>query len=138
MVVEPTSIGDAKGALGSARQDRDDVAALAHDDGRSPPPGAQRLLQAPQHREVGLYVVETPLLAERQHEAPEVARGLVHVRFADHDIMQTHDRVRLDDALFGALTHDLLMDLTVGRNIDDKIAAYSRLTTEAPVGCKNA
>ncbi len=73
---------DAEGALGEARHDGDDVAALAQGDGDLPLPRAQRLLQASERREIGVRFVETPLLAQSLLQATKIARRLVHVRLA--------------------------------------------------------
>ena len=77
-------------------------------------------------------VVDAPLLGERLLQAAEVARRLVHVRLADLDVMQAHHRIDFDRMLFGALAHDLAMDLALGRHVDDEIAADLRLAAEPP------
>ena len=55
---------DAEGALGEARHDGDDVAALAQRDGDLPLPRAQRLLQAGERREIGVRFGDAPLLVQ--------------------------------------------------------------------------
>ena len=54
---------DAVGALGEARRDGHNVAALAQRDSDFPVPRAQRLLQAPEHGEAGPCLGDAPLLA---------------------------------------------------------------------------
>jgi hypothetical protein len=46
----------------------------------------------------------------------------VHVGLLDFDEVQAHGRVELDRADLGALAHDLLVDLALGRNVDDDSA----------------
>ena len=65
---------DAEGALGEARHDGDDVAALAQRDGDLPLPRAQRLLKASERREIGVRFVEIPLLVQSLLQATKIAR----------------------------------------------------------------
>ena len=129
---------DAVGALGEAGHDRNDVAALAQRGGDFPSPGAQRFLQGGERGEIGGRPGEAPLLAERLLQAAKIARGLVHVRFGDLDVVKAHDRIDLDRMRLGALAHDLPVDLAFGRNVDDEIAAYPGLAPEPPAGGESA
>ena len=130
--------GDAVGALGEARHERDDVAALAHRRGDFPLPRAQRLLQAGKRGKIGVRFGKAPLLAERQLHAAKIARRLVHVRLGDLDVIEADDRIDLDRMRLGALADDLTMDLAFGRHVDDEIAADPGLAAEPAAGAKRA
>jgi hypothetical protein len=56
----------------------------------------------------------------------------MHVRLTDLDIVQAHHRIDVDRVLFGALAHDLPVDLTLGRHINYEVAANLSLAAEAP------
>ena len=75
--------------------------------------------------------VQAPLLAQRGQQTFQIAGRLVHVRLFDHDVVQAHRRVELDIAQLGALAHDLLVNLAVGRHVDDRIAEQQRLAGQA-------
>ncbi len=130
--------GDAKGAVGEARHDGDDVASFAQSDGDLPLPRAQRLLQTSERREIGMRFVEIPLLAQSLLEAAKIARRLVHVRLGDLDVIETDDRIDLDRMRLGALADDLPMNLTFGRHVDDEIAANFCLAAEPAAGRKRS
>ena len=85
---------DAEGALGEARHDRDDVAALAQRDGDLPLSRAQRLLQADERGEIGVRFAKAPLFAQGLLQTPKIARRLVHVGLGDLDIIEADDRDR--------------------------------------------
>ena len=130
--------GDAVGPLGEARHDGDDVASLAHRRGDFPLPRAQRLLQAGERGEIGFGSGKAPLRAQRLLQAAKVARRLVHVRLGDLDVIEADDRIDLDRMRLGALAHNLAMDLALGRDVDDEIAANPGLATKPPAGDKRA
>ncbi len=120
------------GALAKARQDRDDFALVAQGDGDLEGAGAQRLLQPAQHAAGSRRASPTPHCSRNAVlQAPEIARGVVHVGLADLDIVKAHDRIDLDRMRLGALAHDLAMDLAFRGHVDDEIAADPRLTAEA-------
>ena len=77
-------------------------------------------------------------LPERIGEAAEIARRVVHVGLGDLDIVEGHDRIEGDRPAVGGLPHDLAMDLALGGNVDDDIAAELRLAAEAPAGFQRA
>src|SRR5471030_1148995 len=60
----------------------------------------------------------------------------MHVGLAHFDIIEANDGVDDDWMGFGALAHHLAMDLRIGGNVDDEIAAHARLATEAASGRK--
>ena len=124
--------GDAIGALGEARQDGDDVAALAQRHGCGPAALAKGLLQARERREIGMRIRDAPLFGERLLQAAKVARRVLHVRLADFDIVQPDDRIDVDRVLLGALAHDLAVDLALRRHVDDELAANLGLAAEPP------
>ena len=129
---------DAVSALGETGHDGDDVAALAQRRGDFPLPGAQRLLQRGERGEIGGRLGQAPLLAERLLQTAKIACRLVHVRLGDLDVAKAHDRIDFDRMGFGALAHDLAMDLAFGRHVDDEIAAYPGLASESPAGGKRS
>ena len=128
--------GDAVGALGEARRDGHDVAALAQRDGDFPVPGAQSLLQPGERRKVGGRVRQAPLLAKSLLQTPQIARRLVHVRFGDLDVVEADDRIDLDRMRLRALADHLPVDLAFGRHVDDEIAANPGLASEPPASWK--
>ena len=65
--------------------------------------------------------------AQRLLQPLEVAALAVHVGLLDLDIVQADDRIELDRAHLGALAHDLLVHLAVGRHVDDDVAQELRL-----------
>ena len=107
---------------------------LRSGDSDLPFPGAQRLLQAGERREIGVRFVKIPLLAQSLLQAAKIARRLVHVRLADLDVIEADDRIDLDRMRLRALAHDLPMNLTFGRHVDDEIAANPGLASEPPAG----
>ena len=64
---------------------------------------------------LALRLAEAPLLGQRLLQAPQIARGIVHVGLGDLDIMQAHDRIDLDRMRLRALAHDLAMHLAFRR-----------------------
>ena len=54
----------------------------------------------------------------------------MHVRLADLDVVEAHDRIDLDRMRFGALADHLPVDLALGRHINNKIAANPGLAAE--------
>ena len=58
----------------------------------------------------------------------------MHVRLGHLDVVQTHDGIELDRPHFGALAHDLLVDLAFRGHVDDGIAIEERRAGEAPAG----
>ena len=107
--------GDSQRPLMKAGHHGDDVAALAQRHGDLPLAGAQRLLQAAQDAEIGARLAKTPLPGERRLQAAQVAGGIVHVGLAHLDIIEAHDGIDDDRMGFGALAHDLAMDLRIRR-----------------------
>ena len=128
----------AEGALGEARHDGDNVAAFAQRDGDLPFPRAQRPLQASEGREIGMRFGNAPLLEQSLLQAAQITRRLVHVRLADLDVIEAHDRIDLDWMRLGALAHDLPMNLAFGRHVDDEIAANPRLASEPPASSERS
>ena len=102
------------------------------------PPARKADLQGFQDGKIGGRAGHAPLLGQRLLQAPEVARGLAHVRLADRDRMQTHDGIDDDRPLLRWLPHHLTMDLALGRHIDDEVAADLRLAAEPPHGREGA
>ena len=88
--------GDAVGAIGETRHDRNDVAALAQRDRDLPSARAQRLLQGGERGEIGVRLCEAPLLPQSLLKPAKIARRIVHVRLADLDVVEAHDGVDLD------------------------------------------
>ena len=95
---------------------------------------AQRLLQALQAAQVAGQLAELPLLGQRILQPLQVAARALHVGLRDLDVVQAHDRVELDLADLGALPDDLLVDLAVGRHVDDHVAQQLRLAGQPAAG----
>ncbi len=111
MVVEPTSIATPK-----ARSAKPAMTATMSRPLRSATvtfhcPGAQRLLQPGQDREIGVRFGEAPLLAQSLLQATHIARRLVHVRLGDLDVIEADDRIDLDRMRLRALADDLPVNL---------------------------
>ena len=95
---------------------------------------AQRRLEHLQRAEVALDALELPLLGQRALEALQVARGLVHVGLGHLDVVEPGGWVEGDGAGFGALADDLLVDLGLGRDVDDDVGADLGLAPQAAAG----
>ena len=114
--------GRAIDLLVEAGPDRDDARRPVDRHRRRPFAGAERALQALQNVQVGGEVAQTPLLAERVGEALEIAARIVHVGLRDLDVVQPDRGIDGVVPGLGALAHDLLVDLALGRHVDDDIA----------------
>ena len=77
---------------------------------------------------------ELPLLGQRALEPLQVAGGLVHVGLGHLDVVEPGGGVEGDGAGLGALADDLLVDLALGRHVDDDVAEDLRLAAEAAAG----
>ena len=133
MVVEPTSIATPK-----ARSAKPGMTATMSRPLRSATvtfhcPARNAFCRPAERREIGVRFVETPLLVQSLLEAAKIARGLVHVRLADLDVIEADDRIDLDRMRLRALADDLPVNLAFGRHVDDKIAANPGLAAE-PAG----
>src|SRR5579872_6896680 len=122
---------DAERAVAEAGIDGDDVAAVAQGDGRLPLAGAQSLLQAAQDGKIGDRLAKRPLALQSRLQPAQIARRIMHIGLAHLDIVEAHDRIDLDRLRFGALAHDLALNLRIRRHVDDEIAADFRLAAEA-------
>ncbi len=129
---------DAIGVHHESRPDRDDLPLVAEGDGHGPAAGTHSGLHGLEHGKIGGGAGDAPLLGQRLLQAPEVARGLAHVRLADRDRMQTHDGVDDDRPLLGGLSHDLTVDLALGRHVDGEVATDRRLAAEPAPGRERA
>ena len=122
---------DPQRAVAEAGKHRDDLAPLAQGDRDLPVAAAQNLLQTAQHGQACLGFADAPLRGQRLLQAPEVARGVVHVGLGDLDIMQANDRIDVYRMRLRALADDLAMHLALGRHINDEIAQDARLAAES-------
>ena len=75
---------------------------------------------------------QPPLRLQRLLDPLEVAALPVHVGLLDLDIVEPGQRIELDRAHLGALADHLLVDLAVGRHVDDDVALKLRLTGQPP------
>ena len=93
---------------------------------------AQHRLQLAQDGRTGLHGVNLPLRAQRFGQALQIARGFVHVRLRDLDIIQAGRRVHLDHPGRGRLAHNLTVQLAFRRNVDHHIVHDPGLAAQAP------
>ena len=118
--------GDAECAVVEARPDRDHVAATV-DRHRDPVRArGQGGLQPADHRQVGGEAVQVPFGAERVEEAPQVPGRGGEIRFRDVHGVQPDDGVHLEGPRREVLAHDLLVDLALGRDVDDGVTEQRR------------
>ena len=89
-------------------------------DRRRPLAVAERTLETLQNVQVAGELAEPPLVVERIGEAFEVAARIVHVGFGDLDVVQADGGIDGEVARFGPLAYDLLVNLALGRHIDDE------------------
>ena len=122
---------DPQRAVAEAGKHRHDLAPLAQGDRDLPVARSKSLLQTAQHGQARLGFADAPLRGQRLLQAPEVARGVVHVGLGDLDIMQANDRIDVDRMRLRALADDLAMHLALGRHINDEIAQDARLAAES-------
>ncbi len=107
------------------------VVALMQRDRDLPLALAQGGLQAAQDGEVGFDILHLPLVAQRQRQPLEIARGFVHVGLGDLDVEKARRRVH-DDVAHGCRFPDhLLVHLAFGRHVDHHVAHDLRLAAEA-------
>ncbi len=59
---------------------------------------------------------------------------MLHVGLGDLDVVQPDHGVDLDRPDLGALSHDLLVDLALGRDVDHDVAEQLRLAAEPALG----
>ena len=123
--------GEAVGLVVEARPHRGDLLAVMDGDGDGPIALAQRLLQVLDDPQVAVEPGQAPLRRQRLHQPLQVAGGIVHVGLDHLDIVQAHDRIELDGPHLRALAHHLLVDLAVGRHVDDEVALQQRRAAEA-------
>ena len=126
--------GEAVELVVVAGADGDDAVAAVHGHRHLPGTLAQRALQALERAQVDGEVAEAPLAGKRFRHALEIAALAVHVGLLDLDEMEPDGGVELDGADLGPLAHHLLVDLALGRHVDDDIALEQRLAGEAAAG----
>ena len=124
--------GRAVGPVVEARPERDDALAPVHGDRGRPFALAERALEALQDMEVTGEIVEAPLLPQRVRQSLEVAAWRVHVGLGDLDVVQTDRGIDGEVAGLGALAHDLLVHLALGRHVDDEVAPDVRRAAQPP------
>ena len=127
--------GGAEGLVAEAGPDGDDVRGPVDGDRHRPLALAERALKALQDVQIAREIAQTPLLAKRIREAFEIAARVVHVGLGDLDVVQPDGGVGGVVPRLGALAHDLLVDLALGRDVDDEIALDQRRAAQpAAVG----
>ena len=99
-----------------------DGAPVVHRDGDRVVAALEGRLELAEDVEVGVQAVERPLATERLLEPGEVAAGGLERRPLDLDVVEPDDRVDLEVADREALADDLLVDLALGRDVDDGVA----------------
>ena len=115
---------DAVGAVVEAGPGRRDGVPVVDRHRDLPVALAQRASDRADDLQVGIEVVEVPLAGERVLEPPEIARRRRQGRRLDLDVVEPDDRVELERALRRILAHDLAVDLALGRDVDDDVAAH--------------
>ena len=114
--------GDAERAVVEAGPDRDDVATAVDRDRDAVVARRQRALERADHREVGVQPLEAPFRAQRVEQAAEVPGRRGEIGFRDVDRVQPRHRVEREGARGEVLADDLLVDLALGRHVDDGVA----------------
>ncbi len=128
--------GDPEGLVEEAGAGGDDALSVVDDGGELPVAGAELALQGLQRLEVDGELGQPPLVAERFLEPFEIAAGVVHVGLGDLDIVEAEHGIELDVADLGALADDLLVDLALGRDVDQRVGLERGLAGEAAAGCQ--
>ncbi len=83
----------------------------------------ERRLERPDDVEVGREVGEVPFAFEGVEEPDQVARRRGELGRRDLDVVEADHRVDDEVADRQALADDLAVDLAVGRDVDDHVAA---------------
>ena len=125
---------DAVGRLVETRPDRDDLAAFVDRDGHPVLAGLERRLERPDDLEVRLQPGQLPLALERLEQPGEVAGRRGELGWRDLDVVEADDRVDDERPDVEALAHDLAVDLALGRDVDEHVAADGRGARQPAVG----
>ena len=123
---------DAVDLLVKARPDRGHVATVVDRHGHGVAAPLERRLEGPDHVEVGDEVGQAPLALERLEQPDEVARRRRELGRRDLDIVEAHDRVDHEVPDGQVLADHLAVDLAVGRDVDDHVAAQVRGARQPP------
>ena len=94
-------------------------------------PALERRLERPDDLEVGLEAGQLPLALERLEQPGEVAGRRRELGRRDLDVVEPDDRVDGERPDVEALAHDLAVDLALGRDVDQDVAAGSAPCTTA-------
>ena len=97
-------------------------------------PDSERGLERLDDLQVRLEVGQLPLALERLEQAREVAGGRREVRRHDLDVVEPDDRIHREVADGEVLADDLAVDLALGRDVDEEVAADRRGARQAAVG----
>ena len=114
---------DAVRLVVEARPDGDDLAPLVDRDRHPVLAGLERRLERAHDLEVRLQPGQLPLALERLEQARQVAGRRRQLGRHDLDVVQADDRVHGEGAQLEALADDLAMDLALGRDVDEDVAA---------------
>ena len=109
-------------------------AAVVDRDGHAVLAGLERRLERPDDLEVGLEPGQLPLALERLEQPGEVAGRRRELGRRDLDVVEPDDRVDRERPDVEALAHDLAVDLALGRDVDEHVAADGRGARQPPVG----
>ncbi len=96
-------------------------------------PGLEGGLERADHRQVGVEVVEVPLIGEGQLETEQVAGRRGQLGRLHLDVVEADDGVQVEVANVEALPDDLAIDLALGRHVDHDVAAEMGGAGEAPL-----
>ena len=93
---------------------------------------AQRRLQPAQDGQISFDTVDLPLIVQGGGQPFKIARRFMHVRLGHVDIDRARRRIHLDVPRGRRLADDLLVNLALGRHVDDHIAHHLGLTAQTP------
>jgi hypothetical protein len=81
---------------------------------------------------------ELPLLCERSEQTLKVAAGSIEAGLVHLDVVEVDEGVHAERAALVGLAHDLAVQLTRRRHVDQRVAQKLRVTRETLTGCEPA
>ena len=89
-------------------------------------------MQRLQDLQVAVEAADLPFPLERFVQPTQVPGGLMHIRFADFDVVKANQRIEVDLPGFGGFAHDLPVNLAGLRNVDHHVGQDFRRAGQAP------